>query len=527
MKTTLHDVLRRTAAREPGKPALIEGSSAATYRDIAEQTDRLAAALQGLGVARGDRVVICAGNRVETVIAFWAALAAGAVPAVISHEQSVEKIRYIVADCTAAALVAPAELVDRLAGAGLPPSVLGVVTVDGETAAALPAAVVPFARAVGTPGSARPVPVISEDLAALVYTSGSTGQAKGVMLTHAAMLCALSSLNQYLENTSDDVILCVLPLAFDYGLYQMIMAFSVGGTLILERDMSLPLQAMKDIARHRCTVVPGVPVFFDLLEQFSRFGVPDFSSVRAVTNTGAALLPGHIATIGRLFPGAAIYSMYGVTESKRCTYLPPHLIHDKPGSVGIAIPNTEITIVDDDDKECPPYQVGQLVVRGGTVMRGYWGLPEATARKIREHPTRGGRCLYTGDYGYLDADGFFYFKSRMDEVVKVRGRKLIPADIETVLRGVPGVREAAVVGIPRDGGEHEVAAFVAADPGAVTADELRRACQRELERFQVPTRFEVLAALPRNGNGKIDKPLLARGRTDPARSATEPVGSRS
>ncbi|HKT03592.1 MAG TPA: AMP-binding protein [Rugosimonospora sp.] len=496
MRRSLYDVLTASVARTPDKVALVEGRTQLTYRELAARVTGLAGRLQAGGVRRGARVVVCAGNRAETVTGFWAALAAGGVAVVINHEQRPERVRYVIADCAATAVVALAPMAEALTDLGLPPSVRTVLGVAaGDTTFA---------------GEAQPAPVISEDLAALVYTSGSTGDAKGVMLSHANMLAALDSLNEYLRNTPDDVFLCALPLAFDYGLYQMIMAVSQGATLVLERDMSLPLQLLKDIARHRCTVLPGVPVLFDLLEQFSRFGMPDVSSVRCLTNTGAALLPRHIAAIRRLFPGADIYSMYGVTECKRCTYLPPDLLDLKPGSVGMAIPNTEILVVDEHDRPCAPYQVGQLVVRGATVMQGYWGLPEETAHKIREHPVRGGRCLYTGDYGYVDKDGDFYFKGRMDEVVKVRGRKLIPRDIEDVLRGVPGVTEASVVCVALEDGNHDIAAFVAAEADRVDVPGLRAGCRAGLESYQLPTRFVVLPALPRNANGKVDKPELLR-----------------
>jgi acyl-coenzyme A synthetase/AMP-(fatty) acid ligase len=263
--------------------------------------------------------------------------------------------------------------------------------------------------------------------------------------------------------------------------------------------------------------VPGVPIMFELLDRAASLGRFDLSHVRYVTNTGAALLPRHIETIRRLFPGAAIFSMYGLTECKRCTYLPPHLIDSRPGSVGIAIPNTEIMVVDDEDRPCPPDVVGQLVVRGGTVMQGYWRCPEATAERIRRHPVTGGRCLYTGDYGSLDDEGFFTFKGRMDEVVKVRGRKLIPREVEDVLRRIPGVREAAVTCAARDDGDHDISAFVELETGAdLDEASLRDACRASLERFQVPTGYRVVDRLPRNENGKIDKPALVRRSTEVA-----------
>jgi acyl-CoA synthetase (AMP-forming)/AMP-acid ligase II len=212
-----------------------------------------------------------------------------------------------------------------------------------------------------------------------------------------------------------------------------------------------------------------------------------------------------------------------LTECKRCTYLPPHLIDVKPGSVGIAIPNTEIMVVDEADQACAPNQIGQLVVRGGTVMQGYWRRPEETRQKIREHPVHGGRCLYTGDYGYLDEDGFFYFKGRMDEVVKVRGRKLIPREVEDALRQIAGVHEAAVIAMAQQDGDVEIVAFVESDESQLDHVRLTTGCRERLERFQIPQRFVILTKLPRNENGKVDKPLLRRAHLEPAGDASVEV----
>jgi len=510
MYKSLFAVFEQSAEQFPQKTALIYQGRNYSYEHLLGDIRRIAALLQRGGVKRGDRVVVCCGNRPETVIAFWAVLAAEATAAIISPAQSPAKIRFILADSQAAALVVESALLEKLTAdlVGLE-DLRSILLVDE----AVQRETLPDKQVFGLSenilnGEYNAAQTISEDLAALIYTSGSTGEPKGVMLSHANMLCALASLNEYLGHQADDVFLNALPLSFDYGLYQCIMAFSVGATLVLERDMVLPLQTMKQIVRHRCTIVPGVPVFFELLDQFSRFARFDFSCVRSVTNTGATLLPKHISLIKTLFPQAAIFSMYGLTECKRCTYLPPHLIGKKPGSVGIAIPNTEIMVVDEEDLPCAPYQIGQLVVRGGTVMQGYWRRPEDTARKIRQHPVTGGRCLYTGDYGYLDEDGCFYFKGRMDEVIKVRGRKLIPREIEDVLRQCDGVEEASVICTSGENGDYQIVAFLQCADGKLEEAILRAECRRSLEQFQIPHLFRFMERLPRNQNGKIDKPAL-------------------
>ena len=261
MRKSLFEVLRDAAERFPEKTALIHRKKASSYREILDGVYRLAAQLQRFGVQRGDRVVVCCGNQPQTVIAFWGVLAAGASVSVVSPEQDTRKIRFILQDSQAAAFIVAQPLYVELAsGLTALDFMRGIVVVGDETGSTVDARTAP--PVVTFPGTVAPeayVPAgtISEDLASLIYTSGSTGEPKGVMMTHANMLCALSSLNEYLHNGPEDTFLVVLPLSFDYGLYQMIMAFSVGATLVLETDMVLPLQTMKAIESYRCTVVPG------------------------------------------------------------------------------------------------------------------------------------------------------------------------------------------------------------------------------------------------------------------------------
>ena len=207
-----------------------------------------------------------------------------------------------------------------------------------------------------------------------------------------------------------------------------------------------------------------------------------------------------------LFPQARIYSMYGLTECKRCTYLPPEDIDRKPTSVGIAIPNTELWLVDEDGNRVGPNQVGQLVIRGATVMRGYWEKPEATAKKLKPGPLPGELVLYTGDYCRLDDEGYLYFVGRMDDIIKSRGEKVAPKEVENVLYNIPGVREAAVIGVPDDILGQAVKAFVVLEHGvALTTKDIQRECQAKLENFMVPKYVEIVADLPKTTTGKIKK----------------------
>jgi acyl-CoA synthetase (AMP-forming)/AMP-acid ligase II len=225
-----------------------------------------------------------------------------------------------------------------------------------------------------------------------------------------------------------------------------------------------------------------------------------------VTNTAAALPVKHITMLRDLFPKARVYSMYGLTECKRCTYLPPKDIDRKPTSVGIAIPNTELWLVDENDQRLGPNEVGQLVIRGATVMRGYWEKPEATAEKLKPGPLPGERVLYTGDLCRLDEEGYLYFVGRMDDIIKSRGEKVAPKEVESALMNVAGVKEAAVIGVADEILGQAVKAYVVLESGAsFTEKELQKECQKRLENFMVPKLIVFVPDLPKTTTGKIKK----------------------
>ncbi len=512
----LHDYLIDSAARLPDKVALVCQGARVTYRELDARSDALASALERRGVGRGDRVVVFADNTVGAVVAFWAVLKANAVVSVVNAQTKVDKLAYMLNDCGAAALIVDRQLAPVAVPAARAAPGLRAVLAFGEGSAGdalrtLPGFGTLEAVLAEDAGGSRPARrAIDVDLAALVYTSGSTGAPKGVMLTHRNMLTAATSISAYLEVQEDEVILGVLPLSFDYGLYQMIMAFRQGARLVLERSFAFPTQVLDRVVAEGVTGFPGVPTIFAIMSEMRTLRDYDFSRIRYVTNTAAALHPKHIRMLREIFPAARVYSMYGLTECKRCTYLPPADIDRKPASVGIAIPNTELWIVDEQDRRVGPGVVGQLVIRGATVMRGYWGKPEETARKLRPGPIPGEVVLYTGDLCKLDEEGYLYFVGRMDDIIKSRGEKVAPKEVENALLDVPGVKEAAVVGVPDDVLGQAVKAFVVAEGGAALEERaLIRECQRRLEPFMVPKAIVFVPELPKTTTGKIRKTGLA------------------
>ena len=504
--------LEDSAARFPDKTALVAGTARLTYAELDARANRLAHGLIARGVERGDRVAVYLDNSVETVVSMWATLKAGGVFMLLNPTLKTAKLNYCLNDARARVLVTDADKLGRVAADwSVLPHLETVLVAGGDFAA--PRAAQHFlgfeAAAEDRPSTAPAKRCIDADLAALIYTSGSTGDPKGVMSCHRNIDAASKSILTYLENTPDDRILSVLPLSFDYGLYQLLMCTRIGGTLVLEKSFAFPAVTLQKIAAEKITGFPLVPTMLAMLLRLdlTKF---DLSSLRYVSNTGAALPVEHIRQFRKLQPHVTVFSMYGLTECKRCTYLPPEDLDRKPTSVGIPIPNTEAWIVDDNGEKVPPNTIGQLVVRGATVMSGYWEKPEATAKKLRPGPLPGELVLYTGDYCTMDEEGYVTFVGRMDDIIKSRGEKVPPKEVEHALMSVRGVKEAAVIGVDDDVLGQAPKAFVVLEEGAsLDESELRRECQLRLESYMVPKWIEIAASLPRSGNGKIDKRALA------------------
>jgi len=511
----LHDYLLQSARELSEKVALVCMKQRITYGELDARSNALAHSLASAGVKRGDRVVIFADNTVETVVSFWAVLKANAVVSIVNPLTKSDKLSYLLEDCRPAALITDMHIHSVFAGPARACPHLRCVIISGSIDDAK-LAELPHAQrwADAIAGGDRAVPparkCIDIDLAAIIYTSGSTGDPKGVMLTHRNMLTAATSIASYLELQEDEVILGVLPLAFDYGLYQMIMAFRTGARLVLERSFTFPAQILNLMVAESVTGFPGVPTIFSILAELKSLKDYDLTKIRYVTNTAAALPVKHILMLRDIFPEARIYSMYGLTECKRCTYLPPKDIDRKPASVGIAIPNTEMWIVDEDGNKVGPDTVGELVIRGATVMKGYWEKPESTAKKLKPGPLPGEQVLYTGDYCRMDDEGYLYFVGRMDDMIKSRAEKVAPKEVENMLMNIPGVKEAAVIGVPDEILGEAVKAFVVLEEGVtMTEKQLQKECQSRLENFMVPKYIVMVPNLPKTDTGKIKKTGLS------------------
>lgn len=511
----VEEFLERSAERFSNKTALVCGDQRLTYREIDERCNRLAHALIALGLERGDRVAIHLDNSVEAVLSIFAVLKASAIFLMVNPTTKPEKLAYILNNCSARVLIGHIRNAAGLQECWNQAPHLQSVIVAGPEPVSLESGAkrcVPLgALLTQHEHSAQCVPkrCIDIDLAALIYTSGSTGHPKGVMMTHLNMVSAATSITTYLENRPEDIILNCLPLSFDYGLYQVLMGFKIGGTVVLERAFTYPHAVIEKIIREKVTGFSIVPTMSAILLQMN-LAKYDFSSLRYITNTAAALPTRHIVELRKLFPQTTIYSMYGLTECKRVSYLPPEQIDLRPTSVGKAMPNEEVYIVDEQGARVRPGVVGELVVRGANVMKGYWELPVETEKVLKPGPLPGEKVLYTGDLFQMDEEGYLYFVGRKDDIIKTRGEKVSPKEIEDALYNLDGVAEAAVIGIPDAVLGQAIQAVITLREGAhLTQNDVLRHCVKHLEDYMVPKFVDIRQSLPTTSTGKIHKRGLA------------------
>jgi acyl-CoA synthetase (AMP-forming)/AMP-acid ligase II len=351
---------------------------------------------------------------------------------------------------------------------------------------------------------------IDTDIASIIYTSGSTNFSKGVLLTHLNMVTAAESIVNYIHNTCDDIILTCLPFAFDYSLYQMLTAFYVGGKVIVHQNFIYPAYIMDTIVKEKVTGFAIVPTIIALFKEHNYIQHNEIPHLRYICSSAQALPISSIEYIQKtLFPNVEIYSMYGLTECKSVSGLDPKDIEKKPNSVGKALSNMEVYVVDAAGKKHSMNATGELVVRGSHVMKGYLNNPEETKKKLKPGSIPGESHLYTGDLFKIDAEGYLYYIGRIDNMINAAGIQISPKEIEDVIYELDDVIEAAVLGVPHHIYGEAIKAVVAADEGSsLTEKMIENHCRRKLERNSIPHIYEIRSSLPKTANGKIDKKAL-------------------
>lgn len=516
MDFLIHHMLRSSACRFPEKEALVHGDSRMTYEEAAKQTASLAYGLGKCGLRRGERIGIYVDASVPQALSIFAVSQAGGAFVPINSLLFPDQVAHIARDCRMKGLVTTSSKLASLAEVvkNIPSLEFAVVVGDEWPDISIPA--FSFVKLCQLASPERKMEVgIGKDLAAIMYTSGSTGKPKGVMLSHEQIMAGSSIVSTYLRITDFDRILAVLPFSFDAGLNQLMTAFQQGATLAL-MTFTFAREIVQMLLKERITGLAGVPTLWSLMVQpSSTLQKHSFPNLRYITNTGGRMPQSVLAELRQALPATRIFLMYGLTEAFRSTYLPPEELDRRPTSMGKAIPNTEILVVNDEGQLCQPGEVGELVHRGPTVSMGYWGQPDLTARVLRPHPLlppelgNSERVCYSGDLVRMDEEGFLYFVGRRDNMIKSSGFRVSPSEVEEVLFQSGKLREAAVIGIPDDVLGQAIKAFaVPRDSERLNAEDLIAFCGERMPRYMVPKVVEVLDGLPKTPSGKIDYPAL-------------------
>ncbi len=524
--TLLHELIDDSAAQRQDRPALRHRGVEITYGELTERSRRLASALARLGVVRGARVVTYLQNRTAMVEIALACSRLGAIFVPANAALRARQLAHVLRDCSPHLLVlslARDESVTLNFGV---PVVVACDAADAASASALN--MLRYEDLFGLGPWTAQASVIERDPAAILYTSGSTGGPKGVVVSHANLVCGARIVSGYLRNTAEDRILAALPLSFDYGLSQVTTALSVGACAVLT-NFTLTGALVHELGSERITGLAGVPTMWTHLAGTQ---LPEAAtrSLRYITNSGGALSGALQRSLAEQLPTTEIYCMYGLTEAFRSTFLEPAQINHRAGSIGKAIPDQEILVLRPDGTQCAPGEIGELVHRGSLVTLGYWNAPELTAQRFRPLPVAEGRvrddiAVWSGDQVRTDEEGYLYFVGRTDALIKTSGYRVSPAEIEEVVAGVGGVRESCAVGLADAALGHRVAIAIVTVPGEPRGELVARVqqhCRSQLPSYMVPVEIRVCEEIPRNTNGKHDRLALAREWYDPGVAGNNP-----
>ncbi|MCC6250736.1 MAG: acyl--CoA ligase [Rubrivivax sp.] len=510
--------LESAADARPQKMALVVGARRVGYGALHAAVQALARRLRGVGVGAGERVVVCIADPVLYAVALHAVLASGATFVPLPATARAPRIAFALRDVRARLLLSEpglravwGEALAKLGFDRLSPNGSEEGSADPQL---WPAGIDDLSFAACTlrpPAAPHDLAAPPADLACILYTSGTTGVPKGAMLTHAGMRAAWDMVQAYLGLRSDDVIALPLAPTFSYGLYHVLMGLGLGATIVCEpAAQAFPRALLQRLVAERATVLPGVPMLFAQLLGQAASGAFDLGALRTVTNAAAALPPAHLERLATLLPRARVLSMYGMTECKRISWLPPEEITRRPASVGRGLAGQQHWLVDETGQRLAPgfESAGELVVRGPHLMAGYWERPAETAERLVASDD--GPCLHTGDLFRADADGFLHFVARRDDIIKSRGEKVAPREVESVICTLAGVREAAVAGVPDAMLGQAVVAYVVPEPGAVLeARQVIRHCLAGLEPHMAPKEVRFVRELPRTDSGKLRRADLA------------------
>lgn len=516
MSQYFHRLIAQHSDRTPSATALVYKDQHLSYRQLSNQVRQFASGLLHLGLSPGERIAIFLPKIPQAVTAMLASSYAGYVFVPINPVLKPAQVQHILNDCNVRVLITSHDRARQLNeifshcddlhqliltdGGNFQPQASWLQRLDWQ-------------QICETPAVAEEGPRTDADMAAILYTSGSTGHPKGVVVSHRNLVVGADSVASYLCNHSEDKLLALLPFSFDYGLSQLTTAFHVGACCYL-MDFLLPRDVLRAVEKHQITGLAAVP---PLWAQLAKLDWPADTghSLRYFTNSGGAMPTALLSRLREIFPNAAPYLMYGLTEAFRSSYLPPELVDQYPNSMGKAIPNAELMVVRSDGSLAADNEPGELVHRGPLVSLGYWNAPEKTAIRFKPSPGRPSElcipelAVWSGDLVRRDEQGLLYFIGRRDDMIKSSGYRISPTEVEEVIYQSELVTEAAALGIPHhELGQAVVVVYQGKDPSGEHHAALLARCRKELPAFMVPKQLIAHTALPHNANGKIDRKQL-------------------
>lgn len=522
MARLLHQTLFESLSRDPDACAIEHSKyGGLSYGEFYADVMQLAHMLIELGVQKNDRIGIFLDKQPLSAITPYAAAVAAAVFVPINPVLKAAQIEHIVHDCNIKVLViSPSRYTALEESIRSCPSLKALVFAsefgDDFPLPELSVRVWTQRASKNTPQNLQPVerPLIDRDMAAILYTSGSTGKPKGVVISHRNIVEGADCVSQYLDITSDDRLLAALPFSFDYGLNQLTSSIYTGASCVL-LDYLLPRDVIDAVVKFRVTGLAGVPTMWAHL---AKLHWPDSAAatLRYFTNTGGAMPDAVLASLRAALPNTAPYLMYGLTEAFRSTYLPPEAIDERPGSIGKAVPNAEILVVDDQGSLVGPNVPGELVHRGSLVALGYWNDASRTAERFRQLPHAidelplEEHVVFSGDTVFADEDGYIYFVGRSDAMIKTHGYRVSAEEIEEQAYAVPDVDSAAAIGVADPEIGQQIILFVRSTSiDNLSKRSLLNRYRANLPAYMIPSRILVVDWMPENANGKIDRSVLA------------------
>ncbi|MCM8760902.1 MAG: acyl-CoA ligase (AMP-forming), exosortase A system-associated [Candidatus Omnitrophica bacterium] len=503
----IYKFLADSVSSWPGKKAVVKSGASFTYADIETRCQALCAELGGCGLEEGDRVGIYLDKNPDQVASIFAAAKKGAIFVILNTKLKKDQIAHIMGDCRIKIVITSKPLAHAILATS--PAQLGCRSViyaeEGKY----------FSTDIGSSAAKVPqAPPPAEGIACIIYTSGSTGMPKGVMVTHKNLSDGARIVSAYLDCRHDDKVLSLLPFSFDYGLNQLLTTFRNGATIVLHNYV-FPDEVLGTIEKERITALAGIPTIWLGLMNATSLSKYNYESLRYITNSGGKIPVEYVKKLISSFSRSKLYLMYGLTEAFRSTYLDPALVASKPDSIGKAIPEVKISVLNKEGMECAPGEEGELIHRGALISLGYWNNKEATEKIIKPLPAgaegkqKNEIGVFSGDIVKRDSDGFLYYIGRNDEMIKSSGYRISPAEIEEVIYSMEGISAAVVFGKEDPFLGQKIVAVVQSSGGGEAAKRrIADECSKRLPDYAVPSEIVMVDDMPKTTSGKLDRALI-------------------